>query len=196
MQITGLAAGHEYLHFFFNPVGCICRLYSRHGPVMALAHVALKQPRYLLIFAIGPEFNRGPFDVPQETRVVASHYLTHHLPDLYPEPERFRPERWRDINPTQYEYLPFNAGPRICIGAAFAPQVLKILLAMILQRFRFTVVPGTRIYRIVAISMNPCHGLPMIIAKKDRKYSVSEVRGQIREMVNFPRTDLVNQRCH
>jgi len=128
----------------------------------------------------------GPFDVPQETRVVASHYLTHHLPDLYPEPERFRPERWREINPTQYEYLPFNAGPRICIGAAFATQVLKISLAMILQRFRFTVVPGTRINRIVAISMNPRHGLPMIIAKKDRNYSVSEVRGQIREMVNFP----------
>lgn len=127
----------------------------------------------------------GPFEVPQETRVIASHYLTHHLPDLYPEPERFRPERWRNINPTQYEYLPFNAGPRICIGGAFATQVLKISLAMILQRFRFTVVPGTRINRVVAISMNPRHGLPMIVAKKDRNYSVSEVRGQIREMVDF-----------
>ena len=127
----------------------------------------------------------GPFEVPPETRVIASHYLTHHLPDLYPEPERFRPERWRNINPTQYEYLPFNAGPRICIGGAFATQVLKISLAMILQRFRFTVVPGTRINRVVAISMNPRHGLPMIIAKKDRNYSVSEVRGQIREMVDF-----------
>jgi cytochrome P450 len=128
----------------------------------------------------------GPFEVPPETRVIMSHYLTHHLPDLYPEPERFRPERWRDLNPTQYEYLPFNAGPRICIGGPFATQVLKISLTMILQRFRFTVVPGTRINRIVAISMNPRHGLPMIIAKKDRNYSVSEVHGQIREMVDFP----------
>ena len=128
----------------------------------------------------------GSFEVPQEARVVASHYLTHYLPDLYPEPERFRPERWRDINPTQYEYLPFNAGPRICIGAAFASQVLRISLAMILQRFRFTVAPGTRIDRIVAISMNLCHGLPMIVAKQDRNYSISEVRGQIREMVHFP----------
>ena len=127
----------------------------------------------------------GPFEVPPETRVIASHYLTHHSPDLYPEPERFRPERWRNINPTQYEYLPFNAGPRICIGGAFATQVLKISLAMILQRFRFTVMAGTRINRVVAISMNPRHGLPMIIAKKDRNYSASEVRGQIREMVDF-----------
>lgn len=128
----------------------------------------------------------GPFEVPPQTRVIASHYLTHHLPDLYPQPERFRPERWREINPTQYEYLPFNAGPRICIGGAFATQVLKISLAMIVQRFRFTVVPQIRIDRIVAISMNPRHGLPMIIAKQDRNYSVSEVHGQIREMVDFP----------
>jgi cytochrome P450 len=126
-----------------------------------------------------------PFEVSQETRVVASHYLTHHLPELYPEPERFRPERWRDINPTQYEYLPFNAGSRICIGAVFATQVLRISLAMILQRFRFTVVPGTRIDRTVAISMNPRHDLPMTVAKKERNYSVSEVYGQIRETVHF-----------
>jgi len=38
----------------------------------------------------------------------------------------------------------------------------------------------------VAISMNPRHGLPMIVAKKGRNYSVSEVRGQIREMVDLP----------
>jgi cytochrome P450 len=241
-QVTGLAAGREYLRCFFDPVGTICRLYQRYGPVTALGRVQFKQPRDLLLFAIGPEFNRlfhqlmdeiesvladapprpdqlpqlpflhwvikasmrilppvpytvrvaqqplkaGPFEVPRETRVIASHYLTHHLPDLYPDPERFRLERWRNINPTQYEYLPFNTGPRICIGGAFATQVLKISLAMILQRFRFTVVPGTRINRAVAISMNPRHGLPMIIAKKDRNYSVSEVRGQIREMVDLP----------
>jgi len=57
-QITGPAAGQEYLRFFFNPVGCICRLYRRHGPVTALGRAALKQPRDSLIFAIGPEFNR------------------------------------------------------------------------------------------------------------------------------------------
>jgi hypothetical protein len=56
---------------------------------------------------------------------------------------------------------------------------------MILQRFRFTVVPGTRIDRTVAISMNPRHDLPMIVVKKERNYSVSEVYGQIREMVHF-----------
>jgi len=63
-QITGAAAGKEYLPFFFNPVGCICRLYHRHGPITALDRVALKQPRDSLIFALGPEFNRLLFSDP------------------------------------------------------------------------------------------------------------------------------------
>jgi hypothetical protein len=63
-QITGLAAGQEYLRFFFNPVGCICRLYRQHGPVTTLGQLALKQPRDSLIFAIGPEFNRLLFSDP------------------------------------------------------------------------------------------------------------------------------------
>jgi hypothetical protein len=45
MQVTGLAAGREYLRFFFDPVGTICRLYQRYGPVTALGRVKFKQPR-------------------------------------------------------------------------------------------------------------------------------------------------------
>jgi hypothetical protein len=67
-QITGLAAGQEYLRFFFNPVGCICRLYRQPGPGTALGRVALKQPRDSLIFAIGPEFNRLLFSNPDPVR--------------------------------------------------------------------------------------------------------------------------------
>jgi len=67
-QITVLPAGREYLRFFFNPVGCVCRLYHRHGPITALGRVALKQPRDSLIFAIGPEFNRLLFSDPDPFR--------------------------------------------------------------------------------------------------------------------------------
>jgi len=63
-QITGLTAGREYLRFFFNPVGCICRLYRQYGSVTALGRVALKQPRDSLVFAIGPELNRLLFSDP------------------------------------------------------------------------------------------------------------------------------------
>ena len=63
-QITGPAAGQEYIRFFFNPVGCICRLYRQYGSVTALGRVALKQPRDSLVLAIGPELNRLLFSDP------------------------------------------------------------------------------------------------------------------------------------
>jgi len=51
-------------------MGCICRLYRRHGPVTTLGRVALKQPRDSLIFAIGPEFNRLLFSDPDLFRLT------------------------------------------------------------------------------------------------------------------------------
>jgi len=128
----------------------------------------------------------GSLTLNHGARVICSHFLTHHLADIYPEPELFRPDRWREVNPTQYEYMPFSAGPRACVGAMFAIQVLKISLAIMLQKFRFTVAPGARIDRVVRITMNPRYGMPMLLTKNDRRFQSSEVRGQIHEMVKLP----------
>jgi cytochrome P450 len=128
----------------------------------------------------------GSLTLPHGSTIVCGHYLTHHMPELYPEPERFQPERWNSIDPSQYEYLPFSAGPRACIGAIFATQLLKISLTLMLQRFRFAVVPGTRIDRVARITMQPRHGMPMMIFDNDRQYASSRVAGQIHEMVELP----------
>lgn len=128
----------------------------------------------------------GSLTLSHGARVICSHFLTHHLAEIYPEPEVFRPDRWGEIDPTQYEYMPFSAGPRACVGAAFALQVLKISLAIMLQKFRFTVVRGAQIDRVVRITMNPRYGMPMVLHENDRQYESSEVRGQIHEMVNLP----------
>jgi cytochrome P450 len=59
---------------------------------------------------------------------------------LWDSPEDFRPSRFdlRDGNrPSRYQYLPFGAGPRVCVGADFAMMQAQIILATLLQRFRF-----------------------------------------------------------
>ena len=128
----------------------------------------------------------GAYALSKGTTIVLSHYITHHMADLYPQPERFRPERWRTINPSPYEYLPFGAGPRMCVGAMFAMMTLKISLAMILQRFRLTVVPHARIDRKITTTLWPRHGMPMILWRQDRQFTSSPVCGDIHEMVELP----------
>ncbi|HKD35910.1 MAG TPA: cytochrome P450 [Pirellulales bacterium] len=127
----------------------------------------------------------GGFELRKNDRVAVSAYITHHLSDLYPQPRRFIPDRWFSIKPTPYEYLPFGAGPRACLGKLFAVAEIKIALAMILLRHRLSVVPDITINRRVQVMMSPKRGLPMAVHHQDRCFGSAPVRGNIHEMVEL-----------
>jgi len=131
----------------------------------------------------------GGYTLPAGTEVLSSAYHTHRMPELYPEPLRFQPERWSDREaPGPYAYSPFGAGPRMCIGATFALMEMKIVLAMLLQRFRFELVPGTRIDRFLTITLAPKPGLPLLVRAQDRDFRAppATVRGSVRELYELP----------
>lgn len=67
-------------------------------------------------------------------------YLTHRRPDLYPEPEKFQPERFLERQYSQYEYIPFGGGNRRCIGMAFAMFEMKLVLANVLSKLDLALV--------------------------------------------------------
>jgi cytochrome P450 len=125
----------------------------------------------------------GPYTVPANTEIVFSQYWTHHLPDLYPAPNRFRPERWETFEPTAYEYLPFLAGPRMCVGATFAMQEIKIVLSLLLQQFRLELPPQAVVNRLVGMTLAPKGGLPMVVREQDRAVAASVWSGDVRGMV-------------
>ncbi|MGD1717760.1 cytochrome P450 [Dapis sp. BLCC M172] len=69
------------------------------------------------------------------TNLHGSIYLTHHREDLYPEPKKFKPERFLERQFSPYEYLPFGGGQRRCIGTALANFEMRLVLATLLSNF-------------------------------------------------------------
>jgi cytochrome P450 len=125
----------------------------------------------------------APYFIPRRTRIWFSHYVTHHMAELFPEPEKFRPDRWQSTSTLAGTYSPFGAGARYCVGAGFARFVLKASLATLLPRWRFAVVPNACIDRRVTIALSPKYGMPMTLARQDRRFEASPIRGNIVEMV-------------
>jgi cytochrome P450 len=123
----------------------------------------------------------GGYELAAGTTIVYSEFLTHRMPELYAEPNRFQPERWLTLEPSPYEYLPFSAGPHMCIGALFSMQELKIVLAMMLQRYRLAVRPNVKLS--VDFKMRARPGMPVRIFAQDRQFKRPPVRGPIQDLV-------------
>ncbi|KAI8886916.1 cytochrome P450 [Backusella circina FSU 941] len=82
----------------------------------------------------------GGYRIPADTTVEIHTYAMHRNPSVYPDPERYDPDRWtpeEEQKRSRFAWLPFSTGPRACIGMAFALQEAKTVLAMILHRFEF-----------------------------------------------------------
>jgi len=67
------------------------------------------------------------------TIIMGSIYLTHQREDIYPQPEKFNPERFLEKQFSPYEFLPFGGGARRCIGLAFAQMEMKLILAKVMK---------------------------------------------------------------
>ncbi len=108
-------------------------------------------------------------DIPKGTAVIVSPWLMHRHRRYWAEPDRFNPENFAAPQAAarpRFVYLPFGAGPRICIGMAFAMAEAVLILATLARRFRFDLVPGAKIEPIAKITLRPQPGLPMIASKR------------------------------
>lgn len=96
--------------------------------------------------------------------VAVCPYTLHRHPEIYRDPEGFDPTRFekaRMAERPRYSYLPFGAGPRVCIGGAFAITEAKIVLATLLREFRFETLSHREIPIEAGITLRPKHGIRM-----------------------------------
>ena len=103
--------------------------------------------------------------IPAGAIVLIAPWLLHRKASLWPKPHSFDPERFA-TEPERYTYIPFGAGQRICIGAAFAMTEAILLLAAIAQRYRFNLNERQPIEPQGLITLRPRHGMPMRLERR------------------------------
>jgi cytochrome P450 len=111
-------------------------------------------------------FDLDGYHFPAGTLLMFSQWSLHHLPDVWGDPENFRPERWDPESgqsaPT-WAYFPFGGGSRICIGTSLAQMELRLVTATILQHYTPRLVPGFPVVPQPLITLGPKYGLRMIV---------------------------------
>jgi cytochrome P450 len=102
--------------------------------------------------------------------VVIAPYVLHRHRTLWRQPDVFDPSRFlggRREAIDRYSYLPFGAGPRVCIGAAFALQEATLVLVTLMRHVSLELAPGHSVWPMLRVTLRPEGGLPMIVRRRN-----------------------------
>jgi cytochrome P450 len=108
----------------------------------------------------------GGVRVPAGATISISIYVTHRNQNLWPDPERFDPERFAPAAVARrhrFAYLPFGGGPRICIGNTFAMAEAQVIVAAVAQRYRLRLVQGREVRPIAQVTLRAKDGIWMTL---------------------------------
>jgi len=131
----------------------------------------LYPPAYIMARQALREVEIDGYRVPQGWVVLLSPYTLHRREDFFPEPEKFDPGRFtpeREKQLPRYVYLPFGAGPRICLGLYFALMEGHLLLATLAQRTSFSLVPGQTMVPdpVHHLTLRPAGSINLMVKKR------------------------------
>jgi retinoid hydroxylase len=128
----------------------MCEVERRHPPVAGGFRGVIKP------------FEFNGFHIPAGWLAQYSILITHRLSTVYPEPERFAPDRWSaDQQPKRqpFSLIGFGGGPRVCVGIAFAKMEMKIIMSHLLRRYCWDLLPGQSLEPVIIPTRRPKDGL-------------------------------------
>jgi cytochrome P450 len=106
----------------------------------------------------------GDLRIPKGSLVAIAPWVLHRHRRLWDDPDAFDPDRFmpeRRGATDRFAYLPFGAGPRVCIGSSFALQEATIVLASVVRAARLELVEGHEVRPLHRVTLRPQGGLPM-----------------------------------
>ncbi|MFF3838317.1 cytochrome P450 [Streptomyces sp. NPDC001930] len=137
--------------------------YTRH---IVLEALRLYPPAWLLSRIATQDTDLLGHPVPKGATVLFSPYQLHHDQEVFPDPSRFDPGRWRSPSPAaRAALLPFGAGNRKCIGDEVALTELSLVVAAVASRFRLRAVPGTTARPVARASL----GAENVVLEAERR---------------------------
>jgi cytochrome P450 len=129
----------------------------------------LYPPAYLIGREALADYEVGGYLAPAGTTLFFCQWVVHRDERWWPEPERFRPERWgeeRIKKIPKFAYFPFGGGPRICIGNTFALIEAALVLARIAREWQFTLHPGHIVKPGALFTLRPLGGVPGVLRRR------------------------------
>ena len=130
----------------------------------------LYPPGWFIGRAALAEVNLGDYVLPKGGVVLMSQYISHRDPRFFAEPDRFKPERWTrefmDKLP-RGAFFPFSAGDRHCIGEGFAWQEALLILATLIEKWRFELIPGQDIRPRPSVTLRPDKPIRMVVRARN-----------------------------
>jgi cytochrome P450 len=147
-----------------------------------MPHVRAAFEEAMRLYPPAPSINRAPIEddtwtapdgrtitLPRGESVLVMPWTLHRHELYWDRPRHFMPERFLPENREKihrFQYLPFGAGPRVCIGATFALQEAVIALAVLMKRYRFDVTANTNPWPVQRLTTQPLNGIVLRVSAR------------------------------
>jgi cytochrome P450 len=109
----------------------------------------------------------GGIAIPRGALIMIAPWVLHRHVRLWEDPDAFIPSRFLGAAPPRFSYLPFGAGPRVCVGAQLALTGAVLVLAAMVKRFRISLADAVPVFPVGIILVHPDHAAPFCL--QDRK---------------------------
>jgi cytochrome P450 len=129
----------------------------------------LYPPAWVIGREVVEPFELRGYRFPKRAQIFFSQWVIHRDPRYFDDPGAFRPERWANglaRRLPRFAYFPFGGGPRVCIGNTFATTEATLVLARLMQRFRFRTVPERTPVPMASLTLRPRAGLFMRVTPR------------------------------